>query len=318
MVRRILRWAAKPVRDKILGWVDAARPPPPPPAVVPAPSPTPPRIALNILEGSDSGRFLEHSVCNAVDMLHPRYAEICAMLCETPRWHRKQWEWVYIAHKLMHAGVVAPGKRGIVFGVGSERLPSLFAKMGAGITATDAPPDSNAASEWTAGNQYSSGRDNLYYPEIVDRPTFDKRVQFQPCDMTAIDPALTGYDFNWSSCCFEHLGTLQAGMDFVVDAVEKTLKVGGVAVHTTEFNLSSDDETVTEGGTVIYRKRDILRLIDTLRSRGHEVADLVVGPHTHPLDHYIDMPPYSQDPHLKLALLGFVSTSVGLVIRRRL
>ena len=53
-----------------------------------------------------------------------------------------------------------------------------------------------------------------------------------------------------------------------------------------------------------------------LRQRGHEVSDLRIAPDAHVLDFYVDTPPYSQPPHLKLALLGYASTSVGLVIRR--
>jgi hypothetical protein len=64
------------------------------------------------------------------------------------------------------------------------------------------------------------------------------------------------YDFLWSSCALEHLGSLDAGLDFVVNAMD-LLKPGGTAIHTTEFNLSSDDETLTSGPCVIYRRRDI-------------------------------------------------------------
>lgn len=105
-------------------------------------------------------------------------------------------------------------------------------------------------------------------------------------------------------------------MQFVVNAVEKTLRVGGIAVHTTEFNASSNDPTVAEGGTVIYRLRDIEELVARLRDRGHEVQPFVIGPTAHALDYHVDVPPYQHDIHLKLLLTGYVTTSVGLVVRR--
>lgn len=67
---------------------------------------------------------------------------------------------------------------------------------------------------------------------------------------------------------------------------------------------------------MIYRTRDIEELIDRLRQRGHEVEPFVIAPDIHALDFHVDVPPYSLQPHLKLMLGKFVSTSVGLVIRR--
>ena len=134
--------------------------------------------------------------------------------------------------------------------------------------------------------------------------------------MNNIEPDLVDFDFNWSSCCFEHLGSIEAGLQFVVNAVEKTLRVGGIAVHTTEYNLSSNDATVESGDTVIFRNRDILELVNRLRDRGHIVQPLVVAPNSHHLDFHIDMPPYLHNPHLKLLLWSHVATSAGIVVRR--
>ena len=149
----------------------------------------------------------------------------------------------------------------------------------------------------------------------LDRATFEGRVRWQICDMRDIDPALIEYDFCWSSCCFEHLGDLRAGMDFVIASVEKTLRIGGVAVHTTEFNLSSNTDTVDQGPTVIYRRQDIEHLIAELRGRGHEVDDFRLAPDSLAIDGFVDTPPYA-GPHLKLQLGQYAATSVGLVIRR--
>lgn len=263
-----------------------------------------------------SAPFMSHSTCSVADFIHPRYAEICGWFHQRVSFHRKAWEWVFIIHKLTEAGVLGEGKRGVVFGVGKERLPALFASRGANIVATDAPPEIQSVAGWSATNQHSASVDQLRCPEIIGDETFGQRVSHRFCDMRAIDPELTDFDFTWSSCCFEHLGSLEAGMQFVIDSVEKTLKIGGVACHTTEFNLSSNDETVTDGPTVLYRARDMLELIDRLRQRGHEVEPFSIAPDSHPLDFHVDLPPWRNKLHLKLRLQQYVATSVGIVVRR--
>jgi hypothetical protein len=260
--------------------------------------------------------FMAYSTCSAADFLHPRFSELAALFGHPVRYHRKLWEWVFIIHHLQEAGVLKEGKRGIVFGVGREALPALFAKFGAEVLATDAPDDIGEESGWKQTDQHSAALSQIRYTHVVDGDVFDRKVSMRTCDMNNIDPALTDFDFTWSSCCFEHLGSLEAGALFVINSVEKTLKVGGTAVHTTEFNMSSNDETVTEGGTVIYRKRDIDDLVRRLEERGHHVQPFKVAPDSHFLDWYVDVPPYAHDPHLKLRLGKFVATSVGLVITR--
>ena len=57
-------------------------------------------------------------------------------------------------------------------------------------------------------------------------------------------------------------------MQFFINSVETTLKIGGVACHTTEFNLSSNDETVSKGDTVLYRRRDMEESCAAWKSEG--------------------------------------------------
>ncbi len=260
--------------------------------------------------------FMRYSTCSSADFVHPRYVEICGMLKHPCDWHRKLWEWVFVVHHLLESGVVSPGSKGLVFGVGSERLPALFASLGAKILATDAPSDVGEAEGWVETGQHLSSLAQIRYPEIVDGEVFGANVSFSTCDMRNIPSELVDFDFNWSSCCFEHLGSLEAGMDFVVNAVENTLRKGGVAVHTTEFNLTSNDLTVKEGPTVIYRRRDIEELVQRLRDRGHIVKEFTVAPPSHYWDFHVDTPPYTSKVHLKLLLERYVTTSVGIVVQR--
>lgn len=260
--------------------------------------------------------FMKYSTCSAADFLHPLFGQLCLEFDYPPSYHRKLWEWVFVIHHLKRAGVLKPGSQGIGFGVGRERLPALFAKYGAKIVATDASEELGKSVGWVKTDEHSSGISQLLYPNVVDDDIMRSNVIHRACDMHQIDDDLKGFDFTWSCCCFEHLGSLEAGIEFVINSIEKTLKIGGVACHTTEFNLSSNEDTLREGATVLYRKRDMLELVDRLRARGHEVEMFSVAPDSHYLDGYIDVPPYTHNPHIKLALEGYTTTSVGIVAKR--
>lgn len=260
--------------------------------------------------------FMQHSSCTASDFLHPRYFAMCRLINARPYWHRKQWEYVFILHHLTRAGVLRSGMRGLGFGVGVEPLPSAFALLGASVTGTDAPDEIRESGGWAKSKEHSQTLEDMRFPWIAE-DRFRELVSYQPCDMMNIDPALTGYDFTWSSCCLEHLGNLQNGLDFVRNSVENCLKVGGVAVHTTELNLTSDIHTIEEdAGTVIYRRSDLTNFIAEMEERGHIVEPFIVGPPAHQLDYHVDVAPYSEEPHLRLRIAEYASTSCGLVIRR--
>lgn len=268
-----------------------------------------------VSQQADAHPFMPFSTCSASDFLHPRYEELCRSINHLRVFHRKLWEWIFILHHLERAGVLKDGSRGLGFGVGLERLPSAFASRGVSVVATDAPPEIGVSSGWTDSGQHSDTLAQLRYPDLVAEDVFAAKVTHRFEDMTAISTDLTGFDFTWSACCFEHLGSLEAGMDFVANSL-KTLKPGGVAVHTTEFNLSSNDRTIDSGPTVLYRRRDMEALIDRLEKDGHQVNPLIVAPDSHYLDGYVDLPPYALEPSLRIKIGEFVTTSVGIVVRR--
>jgi hypothetical protein len=123
------------------------------------------------------------------------------------------------------------------------------------------------------------------------------------------------FDFNWSSCVSEHLGSTQHVIDFVYNSM-KVLKPGCVSVHTTEFNVCSNVDTVETGDTVIFQRRDIQAIIDRLSAEGYDVEEMDWSFGINPLDNYVDLPPYKQNTHLKLMLSGYITTSIGLIVRK--
>lgn len=118
----------------------------------------------------------------------------------------------YVLHQLMEAGVLHEGMRGLGFGVGTEPLPAAFASMGIDVMATDAPIDLDRADAWQATSQHSGDVSQLLHPEVAPDEVVLAKVSHRPCDMNRIDPTLRDFDFNWSSCCFEHLGSIEHGL----------------------------------------------------------------------------------------------------------
>jgi hypothetical protein len=230
--------------------------------------------------------------------------------------HRKEWEWFYIAQVLFERDMLQPGKKGLVFAVGQEPLPSVFSTFGCQILATDQAPDKAAESGWAASDMYSSQVEMLFNEHICTREQFDASVSFAHADMNDIQPDLSArFDFCWSSCALEHLGSLEHGLTFVERSLD-TLVPGGIAVHTTEFNLSSNELTLESPGCSVFRRRDIEDLIGRLERAGHQVApvDWNSGPGF--AEAVIDLPPYKQSPHQKLQIAQFSCTTIGLIIRK--
>lgn len=254
-------------------------------------------------------------LCTAEQMRSDTYLQVSPYVgIHDQTFHRKLWEYVYIFNVVRLAGMLGTDFRGIGFGTGIEPLPSAFAKLGTKITATDAPADIPQAVEWAAGQQWTQTLEDIWFPELVDHATFMENVTFQTADMTAIPTNLRGYDFCWSACCLEHLGSIENGLKFIRESLA-TLRPGGLAVHTTEFNLQSNEKTLDEPPTCLFRKRDLERLASTLIDEGHTVEPLNFWPGADPVDEHIDVPPYSL-PHIKLKVAEYSTTSFGMIVRK--
>ena len=75
----------------------------------------------------------------------------------------------------------------------------------------------------------------------------------------------------------------------------RTLRPGGVAVHTTEFNFLHQQDTVETGVTVLFLARHFTELANRLERAGHRVGPLDFDVGDGVVDRYIDLPPYAWD-----------------------
>jgi hypothetical protein len=73
--------------------------------------------------------------------------------------------------------------------------------------------------------------------------------------------------------------------------------------------------TISEGGTVLFRVCDFDEIVRCLEQKGCSVEPLDFRLDNSPSDFAIDFPP-CLNPHFKLVNKGFVTTSIGLIIKK--
>tara|TARA_B110000879_G_C11179535_1_gene517634 strand:+ start:2083 stop:2913 length:831 start_codon:yes stop_codon:yes gene_type:complete len=258
------------------------------------------------------------------------YQTFCNSINEHPKLRRKQWEFFVIQHQLHTHLNTFEQKNGIGFAVGSEILLPYFIKKGAKIIGTDLDPNHENSKDWIDTNQHLSN--NIDLQQIIDKPTFDANFTMDYVDMNNIPAKYLQnmFDFTWSSCALEHLGSIDNGLNFIINSL-KCLKSGGIAVHTTEFNLSSEIQHCNHKSSSIYSKFDILNLKNKLEIMGYIVKPIQFDRENNSINNYVDYYPYCsgkdvslcneimKNPkgkaHLNLFLHNkYVSTSVFIVI----
>jgi SAM-dependent methyltransferase len=213
------------------------------------------------------------------------------------------------------------------FAVGTEPVPSLLASRGLNIVATDLDLKDERASQWHESGQHSKAIEDLFKPDLVARQTFLSACRFRAVDMNEIpNDFYQSFDFCWSMCSFEHIGSIERGLEFVRNSM-KCLKPGGLAVHTTEYNFEIGDETADNCGIVLFQRQHIEELGRRLAVDGHTLVPVDYSSGSGMLDYFIDVPPYpfwdgsphlpfhTETPHMRFSIYGFPATVIGLIVR---
>lgn len=269
------------------------------------------------IRGAPAALGLKSGLCRQLHFSTDEYRYWIRAMGGIPALHRKLWEYFYVAQVLFERDMLAPGKRGLGFAVGREALPALFANFGCEILATDLAEEVALVDGWAQTGQHSNQIEHLHYDHVCSREKFFSLARYENLNMNEIPANLSGqFDFCWSSCAFEHLGSIEHGLTFVERSID-TLVPGGIAVHTTEFNLSSNKDTIESPILSIFRQRDMEDLAARLTAAGHEVSpfDWSEGPGF--AETVIDLPPYKASPHLKLRIAEYDCTSVGIIVRKK-
>lgn len=271
------------------------------------------------------------------DVESPWFVHWCQELKCAPLYHRKLWEFAFVLQALFEHGLLKPGAKGMGFGCGDEPLPSYFASKGVSALVTDLAPEKVQSMGWAETGQHAHSLDLAFKKNLTTKDAFKKHVSHQFVDMNAIPKMDTAFDFCWSICALEHLGSIQKGLDFIENSLS-VLKPGGLAVHTTEYNYLETEKTIDNWPTVLFLRKHFEDIAKRLQAKGHIVFGPCFDAGNGILDGFIDVPPYPHSmndqmqalyatdkgsdpkvalPHLKLAVDGFACTCYGLIVQKK-
>jgi Methyltransferase domain len=225
--------------------------------------------------------------------------------------NRKLWEYLFILNALDQFVGLRSGTRALGFGVGRERLVPLLAGFGCEVVATDYVEQREL---WP---KMAQNLGDLFDPKICSEASFRSLVAFRNVDMNRIPSDLRDFDCLWSCSSLEHIGGLQNGLDFIEAAMD-CLRPGGIAVHTTEFNLVSNETTYETPNLSFYRRKDIEALAEQLLAKGHQIVLNFTRGDTL-ADLHINEDP-ARNWHLSLNVQAgmYVVTSIGIIVRKHL
>jgi hypothetical protein len=242
--------------------------------------------------------------------------------------NRKNWEYAFVLQALYENNMLNINKYGLGFACGQEIIPSFLASKGCTVVASDKPEDTTG---WSKTSEYTSSIDSLYFSEIVDKNIFLDKISLQYIDMNNLNPSLYNkFDFCWSICALEHLGSINHGLEFLTNSV-KLLKPGGVSVHTTEFNYLNTPHNLETESCVIFNRDHFLSLKSQLLNNGYLISDFCFDSGVKFYDKYIDLPPFYYNylhklninnpldfisPRLKIFIAGYPSTCFGIIIKK--
>jgi SAM-dependent methyltransferase len=230
---------------------------------------------------------LTSKFCDAADWFLPEMQHIIRNeLREVPRFHRKQWEFAAIFLSLQQHGMLDKNKVGLSMGGGKELLLYAIAQHIEQLLVTDLYDTETTWDCAKTGDPDEFLKTNMPFP--VDTGKF----QALRMDMRDLKFPEKSFDFCYSSCAIEHIGSRE---DFLqhFNEVARVLKDDGVYVLTTEVHYGS--ETIPDPNNHVFS----LEYLRNLFSDSHLVPEFEFDAHI--TQHEINYPVPGNIRHLSYA-----------------
>ena len=259
---------------------------------------------------SSARPFMPYSTCSTADCLHPPFAELSERCARRPQLHRELWS--TSSSSTISPNVGCRPRQPWARLRGGFRTTARSVRRCGGDDRRHRGTRRDRTPRGVAGDQpVALGAETLSNPGICDAG-FSDLVSYRTVDMNAVPNDLSGFDFCWSACCFEHLGSLRRAAEFVIESVEAVSRPAA-----SPFTPPSSTCRRTPRRSDRLDCRSIDTTISPLSSpSSNSVAPLTIAPDAHVLDHFVDLPPDHGDLYPKLELAGYATTSVGLVITK--
>ncbi|MCW9065560.1 MAG: class I SAM-dependent methyltransferase [Ignavibacteriaceae bacterium] len=261
-------------------------------------------------------------ICDAADWFNTEFHSIILNeLKESPRFHRKQWEFAMIFLALRKLGCLNENMTGLSLGGGNERVLYSIAQHVKKLIVTDLYDEDTT---WDCAKT----KDPDEYIKASKPFEVDlSKIKALAMDMRYLDFEDNTFDFCYSSCAIEHIGNFD---DFVqhLDEVYRVLKEDGVYVFTTEFKIGG--ETIEDQNNFIFSSSYLKEIFNSIKLTPDFDADINLVHHeiNTPLPANVKNLCYNKEesfndgimknyPHLFLLRGKYPFTSIQFVMRKK-
>ncbi|HEX9658524.1 MAG TPA: class I SAM-dependent methyltransferase [Bacteroidota bacterium] len=209
--------------------------------------------------------------CDAADWFDPEIQDIILQqLRETPRFHRKQWEFASIFRALKHNGKLHSKSKGLSVGGGVERLLYSIAPHVGSLLVTD------LYDEQTTWDCARTSDPEVFVKSQKPFPVDDQNISVKRMDMRSLDLENETFDFCYSTCAVEHIGHHD---DFLrhFNEVARVLKQNGLYVMTTE--VSYNNEVIHDDHNYVFTLEFMGKILDESDLEPIGMFDASISPH---------------------------------------
>lgn len=265
---------------------------------------------------------IRSKICDAADWFDPELLTVIQQhLQEVPRFHRKQWEFATIFLMLQKLGLLTDGKTGLSMGGGKELLLYAIARQVKKLIITDLYDPST---EWDCAR---TGDPDEFIKMNKPFPVDDSRLQALRMDMRQLEFKDETFDFCYSSCAIEHIGSDTDFRQHLQEAC-RVLKPGGIYVLTTEFQF--DDQLIRDTHNYVFPLPYLKNLIHESSFKVYNDISLDLSAHkmNYPLpgnfmklsyfgnEQHFSVPFLREYPHILLLRGKYPFTSILLILQK--